>query len=76
MESDLARGDQPQDPIARAADLRQLESHIADAVYYLRHSCEPCAERHFDRARRHGASEEQIEAARLRARGPEEDDGV
>ncbi|MGA2529305.1 MAG: carboxymuconolactone decarboxylase family protein [Acidimicrobiales bacterium] len=46
----------------------EVESHLDYAVYYLRHGCEPCAERHFDRARRNGASEEQIEAARTLGR--------
>jgi hypothetical protein len=44
------------------------EIALDDALYYLRHGCEPCAERQFDRARRHGATEDQIEAVRGAAR--------
>ena len=46
----------------------QAEIALDDALYYLRRGCEPCAERHFDRARRHGATEDQIEAVRAVAR--------
>jgi alkylhydroperoxidase family enzyme len=46
----------------------QAEIALDDALYYLRRGCEPCAERHFDRARRHGATEDQIEAVRAIAR--------
>jgi Carboxymuconolactone decarboxylase family len=42
----------------------QAETALDDALYYLRRGCEPCAERHFDRARRHGATEDQVEAVR------------
>ena len=54
--------------LAASADSRDpYERDLDDAIYYLQHSCVPCAERHFDRARRHGASDEQVEAARVRA---------
>jgi alkylhydroperoxidase family enzyme len=42
----------------------RIASELDDALYYLRRGCEPCAERHFDLARRHGASDEQIKAVR------------
>jgi AhpD family alkylhydroperoxidase len=41
----------------------RLDKELADAIYYLQHGCEPCAERHFHLARRLGASEEQIASA-------------
>lgn len=43
------------------------EEDLDDAVYYIGHGCLPCAERCFEKARRHGADEAQIEAARLSA---------
>jgi AhpD family alkylhydroperoxidase len=46
----------------------QAEIALDDALYYLRRGCEPCAERHFDRARGLGATAEQIEAVREAAR--------
>lgn len=46
----------------------QAEIALDDALYYLRRGCEPCAERQFDRARRYGATEDQIEAVRGTAR--------
>jgi hypothetical protein len=46
----------------------RAEAALDDALYYLRRGCEPCAERQFDKARRHGASEAQIEAVRESAR--------
>ena len=49
-----------------AADL--AASDLDDALYYLRHDCEPCAQRCFDKARAHGATEAQI-AAVLAAAG-------
>jgi alkylhydroperoxidase family enzyme len=52
----------------------QAEIALDDALYYLRRGCEPCAERHFDRARRHGATEDQIEAVRAAARSATEAD--
>jgi hypothetical protein len=39
-------------------------SELDDALYYLRRGCVPCADRHFDLARRHGATPEQVEAVR------------
>jgi hypothetical protein len=51
-----------------AADL--AASDLDDALYYLRHDCEPCAQRCFDKARAHGATEAQI-AAVLAAAGRE-----
>ncbi len=50
----------------RAGRPSRLERELADAAYYLREGCEPCAERHFDLARRRGATEGQIEAVRAR----------
>jgi Carboxymuconolactone decarboxylase family len=49
---------------------RVVERYLDDALYYLRQGCEPCADRYFDRARRHGASEDQIEAVRAAAAAP------
>ena len=50
--------------VAASTDSRDRYEHdLDDAIYYLKHDCVPCAERHFDRARRHGASDEQIEGA-------------
>jgi hypothetical protein len=43
-------------------------SELDDALYYLRRDCAPCAERHFERARRAGATEAQIAAVRAAAR--------
>ncbi len=37
-------------------------SDLDDALYYLRRDCEPCAQRCFDKARAHGATEAQIAA--------------
>ena len=48
----------------------RYERDLDDAIYYLRHDCLPCAERHFDRARRHGASEAEVETARARGLSP------
>jgi hypothetical protein len=56
------------DPAHVADGRAPYERDLDDAVYYLEHGCEPCAQRHFDRARRHGASESAIETARARAR--------
>lgn len=52
--------------LTAAADL--AASELDDALYYLRHDCEPCAQRYFDKARAHGATEAQI-AAVLAAAG-------
>ena len=46
----------------------RAEIALDDALYYLRRGCEPCAERQFDKARRHGATEDQVEAVRAAAR--------
>jgi hypothetical protein len=48
----------------------RAEVALDDALYYLRRGCEPCAERQFDKARRHGATEAQVEAVRESARAP------
>jgi len=45
----------------------RAERALDDALYYLRRGCEPCAQRHFDRALRHGATAEQIDAIRAAA---------
>jgi AhpD family alkylhydroperoxidase len=42
----------------------RAERELDDALYYLRRGCGPCAQRHFDRALRHGATAEQIDAVR------------
>jgi hypothetical protein len=54
-------------PFGRINDSIEFEHDLDDAVYFLQHGCVPCAERYFDRARRHGAGETDIDAARLRA---------
>lgn len=56
-----------------AADL--AASDLDDALYYLRHDCEPCAQRCFDKARAHGATEAQIAAALAAARRAGEGQG-
>jgi Carboxymuconolactone decarboxylase family len=43
-------------PASRAA------AELGHARYYLRRNCQPCAQRHFDLAREHGATEAEIEA--------------
>jgi hypothetical protein len=48
----------------------RAQTALDDALYYLRRGCEPCAERQFDKARRHGATEEQVEAVRAAASHP------
>jgi hypothetical protein len=50
----------------------RIASELDDALYYLRRGCLPCAERHFDLARGHGASDEQIKAVRAVAGRPQE----
>ena len=50
---------------------RTIAGELDDALYYLRHDCVPCAERHFDFARGLGATEEAIVAVRARAIAPE-----
>ncbi len=46
----------------------RLASELDDALYYLRRNCLPCAERHFDRARRYGATAQQVDAVVAQAR--------
>jgi hypothetical protein len=46
----------------------RAEIALDDALYYLRRGCEPCAERQFEKARRRGATEDQVEAVRAAAR--------
>jgi len=46
----------------------RAERELDDALYYLREGCEPCAQRHFDLALRHGATHAQVEAVRTAAR--------
>jgi hypothetical protein len=41
-----------------------VQRELDDALYYLRTDCLPCAERHFEKARLMGASEEAIAAVR------------
>lgn len=50
----------------------EVQRELDDALYYLGTDCLPCAERHFEKARLMGASEEAIAAARARhsAAGP------
>jgi hypothetical protein len=52
------------DPVP--ADPDPVASELDDALYYLRHHCVPCAERHFEAARAHGATPAQIAAIRAR----------
>jgi hypothetical protein len=49
-------------------DAGQAVIALDDALYYLRLGSQACADRHFDRARRFGATGEQIEAVRATAR--------
>ncbi len=51
----------------RYARLSPAGRELDDALYYLRHDCEPCAQRHFELARQHGASDADIAAIRARA---------
>lgn len=51
----------------RIDDAAEAASALDDALYHLRRGCEPCAERYFDRARRYGATTEQVEAVRSAA---------
>jgi len=51
----------------RIDDAAEVASALDDALYHLRRGCEPCAERYFDRARRYGATGDQIEAVRAAA---------
>jgi hypothetical protein len=49
-------------------DAGQAVIALDDALYYLRRGCEACADRHLDRARRFGATSDQIEAILATAR--------
>lgn len=49
-------------------DAGQAVIALDDALYYLRRGCDSCADRHFDRARRFGATSDQIEAVHATAR--------
>jgi|HubBroStandDraft_1064217.scaffolds.fasta_scaffold559271_2 hypothetical protein len=51
----------------QGAGPQDYERDLDDAAYYLERGCAPCAERYFSRARRHGASEEDIVATTNRA---------
>ena len=44
----------------------ELQRELDDALYYLGTDCLPCAERHFEKARLLGASEEAIAAVRAK----------
>jgi hypothetical protein len=44
----------------------EVQRELDDALYYLGAHCEPCAERHFEKARLLGASENTIAAARAK----------
>ncbi len=44
----------------QATVARTIAGELDDALYYLRHDCVPCAERHFDLASRLGATREMI----------------
>jgi AhpD family alkylhydroperoxidase len=53
---------EPADALDGSGGANRAERELDDALYYLHEGCEPCAERHFDLARRFGATEEQIAA--------------
>jgi hypothetical protein len=61
---------EPPGPPATGTAAR-IASELDDALYYLRRGCLPCAERHFDLARGHGASDEQVKAVRAVAGRPQ-----
>lgn len=44
----------------------EAQRELGDALYYLAANCEPCAERHFEKARLLGESENAIAAARAK----------
>ncbi len=48
----------------RRPDRARAASELDDALHYLRRGCVPCADRHFELALRHGATQAQIEAVR------------
>jgi alkylhydroperoxidase family enzyme len=60
----------PESADSRERQARRIASELDDALYYLRRGCGPCAERHFDLARQHGASEEQVKAVLAVANSP------
>ena len=49
-------------PASGAGHASRVERELDDAQYYLHEGCKPCAQRHFDLARKFGATEEQIAA--------------
>ena len=61
---------EPPRRMSHPAGTSPAERYLDDALYYLRHGCESCADRYFDRARRHGATEDQIEKVRAAAVAP------
>jgi AhpD family alkylhydroperoxidase len=44
----------------------EAQRELDDALYYLATNCEPCAERHFEKARLLGTSENAIAAVRAK----------
>jgi len=58
------------DSLADPGGPRTIASELDDALYYLRHDCVPCAERHFDLARGLGATEDMISRVRAQAGEP------
>ncbi len=63
----------PEAELTGAEVAGRAASALDDALYYLRQDCEPCAQRYFDRARAHGATEAQIAAVLAAAASPAED---
>ena len=63
----------PEPELTGAGAAGRAASALDDALYYLRQGCEPCAQRYFDRARAHGATEAQITAVRVAAASPARD---
>ncbi len=63
----------PEAELTGAKAAGRAASALDDALYYLRQDCEPCAQRYFDRARAHGATEAQIAAVLAAAASPAED---
>ncbi|MGH3395084.1 MAG: carboxymuconolactone decarboxylase family protein [Streptosporangiaceae bacterium] len=60
----------PEAELAGVGAASRAASALDDALYYLRQGCEPCAQRYFDRARAHGATEAQIAAVLAAAASP------
>jgi hypothetical protein len=56
--------DTPAGDGGKADQADRAVQELDDALYYLRHDCEPCAERHFQLALRHGATVDQVAATR------------